>query len=265
MKSILINILTILIPLYVIICIAIYFFQERLIFFPEKLRQDFVFTFNQPFEEITVRSADGKSLHGILFKAATAKGLVFYLHGNAGSLNSWGDVADTYTSLNYDVFLPDYRGYGKSEGMIRSESQFISDLQLMYDKMKSRYDEKEIVVLGYSIGSGPAAAIAAANNPRLLILQAPYYSMTDMLKHTYPFVPPFLLKYKFDTNKHLDACKMPVVLFHGELDEVIYYGSSVKLKAHLKPTDTLITLHRQSHNGITENPQYQQALEIILN
>ena len=260
-----INILTILIPLYVIICLAIYFFQERLIFFPEKLKKDFVFTFNQTFEEITVRSVDGKSLHGILFKAANPKGLVFYLHGNAGSVNSWGDVAETYTSLDYDVFLRDYRGYGKSEGRISNEAQFISDLQLMYDEMKSRYDEKEIVVLGYSIGSGPAAAIAATNNPRLLILQAPYYSMTDMLKHTYPFLPPFLLKYKFDTGRYLDACEMPVVLFHGEQDEVIYYGSSVKLKAHLKPsTDTLITLHRQTHNGITENPQYQLALEKIL-
>jgi alpha-beta hydrolase superfamily lysophospholipase len=263
-KSILINILTILIPLYVVICLVIYFFQERLIFFPEKLKQDFVFGFPQPFEELTVRSADDKSLHGILFKAKNPKGLVFYLHGNAGSLNSWGDVAETYTSLDYDVFLPDYRGYGKSEGKITSESQFISDLQLMYDQVKSRYDEKKIVVLGYSIGSGPAAAIAAANNPRLLILQAPYYNMTDMLKHTYPFLPPFLLKYKFDTNKYLDACKMPVVLFHGEHDEVIYYGSSVKLKAHLKHSDTLITLYSQTHNGITENLQYQQALAGIL-
>ena len=119
-------------------------------------------------------------------------------------------------------------------------------------------------MLGYSIGTGIAAEVAATNDPRLLILQAPYYSMVDMMKHTYPGVPTFILKYKLETNKFIKDCTMPIVIFHGNADEVIYYGSSLKLKPLLKRGDTLITLNGQGHNGITDNEDYLAAIKRIL-
>jgi alpha-beta hydrolase superfamily lysophospholipase len=158
----------------------------------------------------------------------------------------------------------DYRGYGKSEGVINGQEQFYRDIQTAYDEMKKEYPEDRIIVLGYSIGTGPASKIASENAPRLLILQAPYYSLTDMMRHTYSIIPTFLLKYRFENNKHVKACKMPVVIFHGELDEVIYYGSSLKLKEEFKSVDTLITLKGQGHNGMTDNEQYRNGLKEIL-
>lgn len=243
---------------------GLFFFQEKMIFFPEKLEKDFKFSFTEKFEEINIQAKDNKMLHGLLFKADTSKGLIFYLHGNAGSVNSWGDVAKTYTRLNYDVFILDYRGYGKSEGAINGQQQFFEDVQSAYDEMKKRYQESKMIVLGYSIGTGPATYITSTNHPRLLILQAPYYSLVDMMKHTYPIVPTFLLKYRFETNKYIKDCKMPVIIFHGDQDEVIYYNSSIKLKALLKNSDTLITLKGQGHNGITDNPDYVDAMKYIL-
>jgi pimeloyl-ACP methyl ester carboxylesterase len=85
-----------------------------------------------------------------------------------------------------------------------------------------------------------------------------------MMRHTYPIIPTFLLKYKFRTNEYIKDCKMPVVIFHGNRDEVIYYGSSLKLKTQMKPQDTLITLDGQGHNGMTDNPEYISALGKIL-
>ncbi len=131
--------------------------------------------------------------------------------------------------------------------------------------MKERYNEDKIIVLGYSIGTGPATKVASMNKPKLLILQAPYYSLTDMMKHTYPIIPTFLLKYKFETCKYIKDCKMPIVVFHGNQDEVIYYNSSIKLKQMMKKTDTLITLNGQGHNGITDNPEYRQEIVKLLN
>jgi alpha-beta hydrolase superfamily lysophospholipase len=235
-----------------------------MIFFPEKLNRNYKFNFDQPFEEVYITTKDQKSLHGLLFKSDNTRGLIFYLHGNAGSVNSWGEVAKTYTDLNYDVFMIDYRGFGKSEGSISSERQFFEDVQIAYEEMKSRYSENKIVVLGYSVGTGPAAKLASSNHPRMLILKAPYYSLVDMMRHTYPVIPTFILKYKFRTNEYLKNCKMPVVMFHGTLDEVIYYNSSVKLKKMIKKTDTLITLDDQSHNGITDNLQYKAEIARIL-
>ena len=132
------------------------------------------------------------------------------------------------------------------------------------DELKKKYTEDKIIVLGYSIGTGLASKIASTNNSQLLILQAPYYSLADMIKHSYPIIPTFLLKYKFTTNEFIKACKMPVVLFHGNQDEVIYYGSSLKLKELFKPHDTLITLNEQGHNGMTDNEDYKAAIRKIL-
>ena len=264
MKRILLKILKVVAGLYIVICVLLFFFQEKLIFFPEKLRKDYKFSFDGKFEEISIKAKDDKFLNGILFKADSSKGLIFYLHGNAGSLSSWGSVAKTYTYLNYDVFMLDYRGYGKSEGSIDGQEQFFQDIQTAYDELKNIYAEDKIIVLGYSVGTGLAAKVASANNPRLLILQAPYYSMTDMMRHTYPILPTFILKYKFETDDYIKNCNMPIVIFHGNDDEVIYYGSSLKLKEEFKKQDTLVTLVGQGHNGITENPDYKMELQKVL-
>jgi alpha-beta hydrolase superfamily lysophospholipase len=207
------KLLIIVISIYIILCGFLYFFQERFIFFPEKLDKNFQFQFNQKFEELKVKSTDGKILNGLLFKSENSKGLIFYLHGNAGNLNSWGEIAKTYTDLNYDVFILDYRSYGKSEGEINSQNQLFEDNQLAYNQLKKKYNEDKIIILGYSIGSGLAAQLASTNNPKQLILQAPYYNLTDMMKQTYSFIPTFILKYKFETNEYLKNCKMPVVIF----------------------------------------------------
>jgi alpha-beta hydrolase superfamily lysophospholipase len=227
-----------------------------MIFFPEKLDKDYEFTFRQNFTEMDFKMDDNVMLHGILFKADSSKGLVFYLHGNAGSLKSWGEIAKTYTSLNYDLFMLDYRGYGKSGGKISSENQFYSDIQTVYDNLKIGYNENNIVVLGYSIGTGPAAKLASTNHPKLLILQAPYFNLTDLMKHYFPIIPAFALKYKFETNKFIQKCIMPVVIFHGDQDEVVYFKSSLKLKELMKKTDRLIVLKGQGHNGMSENRDY---------
>ena len=264
MKKTILLILKILLIIYITICGLLFFFQEKLIFIPEKLDKYFEFTFNREFEEINVKTKDNIILNGLLFKADNSKGLIFYLHGNAGSVRTWGEVAKTYTDLNYDVYMLDFRGYGKSEGKITSEELLFQDLQTVYDELKSKYDESKIVVLGYSIGTGLAAKIASVNNPKLLILQAPYYSLTDLMKHTLPIIPTFILKYKFETNKFITDCKMPVIIFHGNQDEVIYYNSSVKLKGLMKKSDSLITLNGQRHNGMTENIEYRTAVQEIL-
>ncbi len=264
MKKFLIRTLKIISAIVVLACGLLYSCQEKLIFFPEKLNKDYQFKFEQSFEEKNIPTTEDIKLNCLLFRADSSKGVILYLHGNAGSLSSWGRVAKHYTNLNYDVFIVDYPGYGKSEGKIHSQEKLYNNLQTVYDTLKNNYAENKIIVLGYSIGTGPAAKIASTNNPRLLILQAPYYSLKDLVKHIYPIVPAFLLKYKFQTNEYIPQCKMPVVIFHGDKDEVIYYESSVKLKQHFKKGDTLITLKGMNHNGMTDNADYLTAIKVVL-
>ncbi|NHN26920.1 alpha/beta hydrolase [Flavobacterium jejuense] len=250
--------------LYIVLCGILYFFQEKVIFLPIKLAKNFQFQFDQNFEERNFKTSDNTLLNGLLFKAENSKGLIFYLHGNAGNLSSWGFVAKTYTDLNYDVLMLDYRGYGKSEGKITSQNQLFNDVQTVYNTIKKEYSEDKIIVLGYSIGTGMASKLASNNHPKLLILQAPYYSLTDLMKRTIPFVPSFILKYKLENNRYLKDCKMPVILFHGEEDQVIYPESSLKLKEACKCVEKVILLDKLGHNGMTDDLNYKREIKKIL-
>jgi uncharacterized protein len=265
MKKFLLRTFLTICTLYILGCVMIYFYQENLIFHPEKLDQSFQFDFDQKFEEKFIRTTDDKKLNSLLFKVPESKGLIFYLHGNGGSVNSCGIVAETFTELNYDVFMLDYRGYGKSEGTIDGEKQLHKDIQSAYNELKKSYPENKILILGYSIGTGFAAKLASNNHPKLLILHAPYYNLTDLMKHKYPIVPTFILKYKLKTNEYLKKCRMPVVIFHGEKDHGIYTGSSLKLQKEFKTQDTLILLKDVDHNGIIKSDEYQRLIPALLN
>ena len=142
MKKVFLTTLKIAGGLYILICIVLFFFQERLIFFPEKLPKGYKFDFHQKFVEIGIKTRDNKLLSGVLFPADSSKGLIFYLHGNAGSIRSWGKVAKTYTDLDYDVFMLDYRGHGKSGGSINGESLFFEDIQTVYEELEKKYREE---------------------------------------------------------------------------------------------------------------------------
>lgn len=254
--------------LYLGLAALVYFGQEKIVFYPQKLPPDYVFRFGLPFRELVIPAADGTPLHGLLFPVPAPRGLVFYLHGNAGSLAGWGEIAGTYTRLGYDVFLPDYRGFGKSGGRVSGEAQFYADAQAAYDRLREQYDAQNIVVIGYSIGTAVAARLAATNRPQQLILQAPYYSLPDLARRLFPVLsrvlPGALIKYKFNTWQFVRDAQVPVTVFHGDRDEVIPHEAALQLKKYLKPHDRFVTLPRQGHNGMNENPDYQAALERLL-
>lgn len=264
MKKLLLGILAFFLAVYVILCIGLYFYQEKIIFYPEKLPENYKFKFDNDFEEVTIRTKDNKNLNAVLFKAQNPKGVIFYLHGNGGSVKDWGAVVPLYQGMNYDTFILDYRGYGKSEDKISSKDQLFLDVDTAYKELLKRYPENKIIILGYSVGTGLAAKLASMHNAGLLILQAPYYSMKDEMNQKFSFLPKFLLKYNFETCEYLKTVQSPVVIFHGDKDEVINYKASLKLKNNFKKGDRLIVLKDQYHNGITDNLDYQNAMKAIL-
>jgi len=250
--------------IFITVVLLFYFFQEKILFYPQKLSSDYVFDYVEKYEEIYIETRDNIKLHGLLFKADSSRGLVFYLHGNAGSLSTWGRVAQPFLANNYDCFVLDYRGYGKSEGEISSEEQFLSDVNTVYQQMVKLYDEDNVIVVGYSIGTGPAAYLTTVNNPSRLILKAPYNNMIYMLQLYYSWLPEAGLRYKLTTDDYLLDNKLPVIIFHGDNDTLIPYKCSLELQEAFDDDDHLITLHKQGHNGISKNTQYLTAIDSIL-
>jgi uncharacterized protein len=263
MKKFLIVIAALFILIYGGICGLLYLNQESILFRPRVLSQAFVYDFSGKFEEIKI-NVPGGQLSTVLFNADSSRGVIFYLHGNAGCIEDWGQAANFYLDNHYDVFMIDYPGYGKSGGHISSEQQIFECISKSYADLKTRYDEKNIIVLGYSLGTGLASYIASVNHPKLLVLQAPYYSMSDMMQQQYPFIPTLLLKYKFDTSAYLKKCKMPISIFHGEKDGVIPFESSVRLSKILKKGDRFIPLKDQGHHAMTDNGVFQKEMADLL-
>ena len=255
----------VLLSLYVMISTALYFLQEKIIFFPSVLEQDYEYQFNHNFEELYLNTDDGAALNAIHFKINNPKGVILYFHGNADDLSRWGTVAEFFVEKEYDVLVMDYRTYGKSTGKL-SEAAFYSDAQLFYNYLKKLYNEDDITLYGRSLGTGIAAHLASKNNPKQLVLETPYYSMSEVGKSRFPILPvEKLLKYKFPTYKFIKSVSCKITIFHGTNDGVVPYSSAEKLiKASPKEKTTFITIESGNHNNLKTFNLYNSQIEKLL-
>ncbi|MFK7948667.1 MAG: alpha/beta hydrolase [Saprospiraceae bacterium] len=250
--------------IYILICLALFLIQEKLLFFPYELPQNHQYNFNDFFEEINLEAKDGTTLHGVHFKVEKPKGVILFLHGNGGTINDWGQGAGFYTNLGYDIFYLDYRGYGKSGGKIKSEPQLITDAQLVYDYLKQHFSESDIIVSGTSIGTGMAVQLAANNQPKLLFLNVPYASLQQVIKEKIPFVPNFIIKYKLKSEQFISKIDCPIYAFHGDKDDVIPHHHSEQLKKKYSKIQLTI-LKDFGHNNIPSSEEYIRQMTEILN
>ncbi|MGB5821389.1 MAG: alpha/beta fold hydrolase [Saonia sp.] len=251
--------------IYLVISIALYFLQDFLMFKPEKLPKDFQFYYdNQEIEEYNIETRDGATINGLRFKAQNPKGVVFYLKGNSKSIKGWGKFAVDFTRHGYDVLMIDYRGFGKSTGR-RTQKAIKRDLQVVYNKLKESVAEKYIILYGRSLGSGFATKLASMNNPRMLILDAPYYSLSKVAKKFIPFMPlSILIKFPMPTYKWLKYVNCPIHIIHGTDDRLIPYKTSVKL-SKIKPKSTrLYTVIGGGHKNLNTFESYHKMLSEII-
>ena len=251
--------------IYFGISLLLYFLQDYLMFKPEKLPKDFEFYYeNQEIEEYNVETRDGAIINGLRFKAKNPKGVVFYLKGNSQSIKGWGKFAVDFTRHGYDVLMVDYRGFGKSTGR-RTQKAIKRDLQMIYNKVKEITPEKYIILYGRSLGSGFASKLASMNNPRMLILDAPYYSLSKVAKKYIPFMPlSLLLKFPMPTYKWLKYVKCPIHIIHGTDDKLIPYKTSIKL-SKIKPKSTrLYTVIGGRHKNLNTFTEYHKMLTEII-
>ena len=262
-KFIITPLLALFVSIYLFYVGYVYFNQAEMVFMNAPLSKDYMFDFEKKFEEKSISSFDGKKQHGLLFKVNEPKGIIFYLHGNAGNLATWGTISEFYTSLGYDFFILDYRGFGKSEGQIENEEQVLKDVQIVFDKITKSYSQK--VLIGYSIGTGIASHLASVRKCTSLILQAPYVNLMKLTESKVPYFPNYLKKFQFETDKKWHKITCPIYLFHGDEDHLIGLENSIQLKQYFNPKDHLFVLKQQGHIGINENTDFQKEIKLLLN
>lgn len=244
--------------------ILVYIVQERFIFKPEKLKQDFLYKYDAPFRELFFNVSPGVRINGIHFYSSNTKGLVLYFHGNSRSIKGWGKYARDFFRYGYDVLLVDYRGFGKSTGK-RGETDMLQDMQFVYQEMNKQFDEKQIIVYGRSLGSGFAAKLACDNKPAYLILDAPFFNFSSAVQRFLPFLPMrFLLRYTLRTDKWMPFVKCHTYIIHGTKDRLIPIKNSEQLQAINPRMITLIRIHGGGHNNLPSFPEYHNFIRDIL-
>ena len=248
-----------------VIFLLFYFFQEKFFFQPEKkLHKDYQFTFKENFVEVNLTTHDLETINALHFKVEKPKGIVLFFHGNRGNLKRWGTIVQYFNTFNYDVFVIDYRNYGKSTGSYNEEAMY-KDAQLSYDYAKSHFLENEIVVYGRSLGATFATRVAATNHPKELILEAPFYNLKAAVHFKLFFTPSFLLKYKFETNKDIVKVTNPITVFHGNKDAVTSFKGSKELFKLIKQKDkSYVLLPNGTHHNVMGFEAYKQKIAVLL-
>lgn len=244
--------------IYIVACSLLYILQDRLLFNPDHLSASHVY---RKGTEVRIAVEEDIEISCYYNSQANAKGVILYLHGNKGSIRRCIRQSEMMEGNGYDIFMPDYRGYGKSDGNPIDDVQMYSDIQKAYDYLKSKYEESQIVVVGYSLGTGMASYIAANNKPQQLFMVAPFESIVNMKNRIFPLIPSFLIKYAFRNDKHLEDITCPITILHARNDEVIPYNSSENLKARFPNKIDFIGLEDRGHRGSIFHNRLRQVLK----
>lgn len=248
-----------------IACLILYLFQEKFIFLTEeKLHKNHKYSCSNTFEEIFIKTDGKNKVNALHFKLPKPKGVILFCHGNKGNLTKWGDRVNYFLKYNYEVFVFDYRNYGKSTGKFHEESMY-NDAISVYNHLKNSFKEENIIVYGYSLGGTFATKIASRNKPKELILEAPFYNFKKAAQYKSLFTPTFLLKYQFRSDKDILNVIAPITIFHGNKDCTTFFKDSKKLMAlNSNIKNEYIEIDKGTHHNLREFAVYKQKLKEIL-
>lgn len=239
--------------------VYLWFWQETVLFHPKPIASDYTFNL-QDTREIYLE-VPGAKLHALYLRqpAEKSRGIVLFLHGNAGNLQTWFTHADFWLSTGYDVLMPDYRGFGKSSGRIESEAQLHEDTRYAWNLVAADYKDKKRVIYGRSLGTGLATKLATEVPADLLVLVSPYESMTQIAREYYPWVPQQILRYPLRSDLLLPQVHSNILLLHGAEDKIIRIAHSRQLQK-LNPKAQLVEIPQAAHNDIHNFDEYTDTL-----
>jgi hypothetical protein len=214
------------------------------------------------FEDVTLVAADGVQLNGWWLPHPAARGTIIHCHGNAGNLGHRVALAAELHRLGLNVFLFDYRGYGRSHGW-PSERGLYRDARAAYEFVRAQYGNAEkppILVHGQSLGGAVAAQLACDKPVRGLILESAFTSAPDMARQLYPLLPARLLcAARYDTLASVQRLAIPKLIAHSAEDEMIPYAMSRRLFEAAAPPKRFVTLGGGHNDGVW-TAEYQRAL-----
>jgi pimeloyl-ACP methyl ester carboxylesterase len=250
---------------YIVLGIALYFLQDYILFQPLQVSSNAAYHFKNTHKEVNIPIDKESKLNIVQFTTLQKpKGVVLYFHGNKKNISWYAKYSNYFTKNNYEVWMIDYPGYGKSNGNFSEENLYKWSVQF-YKLARASFSIDSIIIYGKSMGTGLAAQLASIRDCKQLILETPYYSFPQVLKDYIPIYPVnFMLKYKIPTYEYLQKVDAPITIFHGTNDWIIRNKNANKLKPFLKNRDQFISIKGGSHNNLFSYPQVVNTLDSLL-
>ena len=230
---------------FVVLGVAV--FQRRLQYLPDRRHTPIALAGLPGGEELRLKTSDGEILVAWHFAPKPEKPIVLYFHGAAGALVKRVPRLRLFVESGFGVLVVSYRGYSGSTGR-PSEAGLLRDADRAYREACARYGAERLVIVGTSLGTGVAAALAARRDARALVLLAPFVSAMDLAARRFPFLPVrWLMCDPFRSDLAIARVRMPLLIIHGESDPIIPFSSGERLFRLANEPKTFIGVSGAGH------------------
>lgn len=258
--------LTILIG-YLLLCGLVFIFQSRLVYFPDKQLPFTPAAIGLSYDDIRFMTADNLELNGWYIFNDYPIGTLLFCHGNAGNIGHRLASIKIFHDLGLNVFIFDYRGYGKSEGSI-NESGSSLDARAAWDFLtQTRHiPPGQIVLFGRSLGSAVAAELGRSVSAAGIILESSFRSIPDLGQQLYPFLPVKLLsRVKYPTSDYLQQVGIPKLFIHSRNDEIIPFSHGEYNYSHAPAPKAFLEISGGHNDGfMVSRAVYEKGLRQFL-
>lgn len=245
---------------YLLITLFLFLQQDKMVYLPSKEMTASPADIRMAFKEVILTTSDDVKLYSWLAGEETghgSRGVILFCHGNAGNISHRLESMSIFYRLGLNIFIFDYRGYGKSEGE-PSEQGTYRDIEAAWKYLTETEGiaPERIILFGRSLG-GPIASYLAAKediNARALILESTFTSVPDLGQQTYPIFPVRLIShYSYNTLEYLRKVKIPVLVIHSPNDEMIPYKHGVALYEAAQDPRRFVNIHGSHNEGFRES------------
>ena len=242
--------------------------ERRFIYFPDRDLTGNPAGYGLEFDDVHFSAGDGTELHG-WYVPGTTDVTWLWFHGNAGNISYRLDnLKQLHDRLGVNIFLFDYRGYGRSTGVPSEQGTYV-DAQAALTYLRSRPDvnKEKIAYFGRSLGAGVAVELARAEPPYALILESPLPSIREMARRVYPFLPlGLLLRTRYDSLAKIGAVQAPLLVLHGDRDDIVPIDAGRELYDAANGPKAFYTISGAGHNDThtVGGEEYFAALRAFL-
>lgn len=252
---------------YLIILAMMYLFQDKLIYYPTRGFISDPSSIGLKFENISFGTEDGIQLHGWFVSADHSNPTVLYCHGNAGNISGRLETIQLLRSLGLNIFIFDYRGYGRSKGT-PSEQGTYRDVKAAWNYLTNdrKIEPDNIIVMGRSLGGAVAAWLGARTNPAALAIESTFTSATALGADLYPWLPVrHLIKYEYPTSDYIKEVRAPLFMAHSRDDRVVPFHHGEELFSIAREPKVFVELQGSHGTGFLDTgSEYREALREFL-